>query len=301
MPRLPIETANYGVRRRLGVAFRRNKRLQAHDEVVAALRQGYQVEQSIRSLVATKLSVHQALNTLDNTVAGDNDARYSFVSQLNCTVTIVGKQSTVPSTRGRKKSQNGIASRSAGSEGGEPEFEIVSKSILDRPYKRVSGRRTIPRLISANGIPFLRYKKPQPRSLSRYLNDRAVQHQRNTDRCHEYERQVQIAKLEDAWDRKVDHYCRLNEWEELRRTWNEAPTNALNDLINRMKWRARSNKKMAMNMYHVMEEERRLAEQEKKERRDEKHQRYKARRLVCRPSERTESKGTVRHQVAMAA
>ncbi|KAF2182239.1 hypothetical protein K469DRAFT_586944 [Zopfia rhizophila CBS 207.26] len=76
------------------------------------------------------------------------------------------------------------------------------KAVLSvRPYTKVSGPRHVPILCSANGIPFLRLKKPQPPSLSRILR------QKLDKRIKKFDQKtlllnywMPLAKHEDEWD-----------------------------------------------------------------------------------------------------
>jgi hypothetical protein len=79
------------------------------------------------------------------------------------------------------------------------------RSVLNnRPYAQVTGQRQIPRIASANGVPFLRLTKPQPAALSRVLRQKL---DRRIERFH---RRVELqnywmplAEQEDQWDELV--------------------------------------------------------------------------------------------------
>lgn len=56
-------------------------------------------------------------------------------------------------------------------------------------------------MVDANGFPFLRWKKPQPRSLSRVLRQNIEQRQRRiTLQWNLTEYWIPLAEYEDAWD-----------------------------------------------------------------------------------------------------
>lgn len=76
--------------------------------------------------------------------------------------------------------------------------------LNNRPYAQVIGQRQVPRIASANGVPFLRLTKPQPAALSRVLRQKL---DRRIERFH---RRVELqnywlplAQQEDEWDELV--------------------------------------------------------------------------------------------------
>ena len=158
-------------------------------------------------------------------------------------------------------------------------------SILSRPYPILSGRRTVPFLICTNGVPFLRYKKPQSPTLSRVINDKIRAHEHRLDRKYEYQDQVQMGKLEDAWDNDLSRYRGLSSRNEPDPSWKDAPLSTLDEVVKVSRRHTERNKKMALDMYHVMEKERALAEKERLTGRDERHRRNKAKRLARREAE----------------
>ncbi|KAF1930819.1 uncharacterized protein M421DRAFT_57499 [Didymella exigua CBS 183.55] len=92
--------------------------------------------------------------------------------------------------------------------------------LKNRPYTQVTGQRQVPRIASANGIPFLRLSKPQPAALSRVLRQKL---DRRIERFH---RRVELqnywlplAKQEDEWDELVLPQLRRRE-DEIR--WADA-------------------------------------------------------------------------------
>jgi len=77
-----------------------------------------------------------------------------------------------------------------------------------RPRKTVSGVRRVPILCSANGVPFLRLKKPQPVSLSRILRQKIDRRQKVFDQMVLLDNYwLPIAQAEDDWDDLVIAEC----------------------------------------------------------------------------------------------
>ncbi|GAB7338626.1 hypothetical protein MBLNU457_5360t2 [Dothideomycetes sp. NU457] len=77
-------------------------------------------------------------------------------------------------------------------------------SFLTAPALPVSafknGKRRIPYLVSANKIPMIRFRKPQPPALSAYISNRNRTRQKRTNRLHACEDAVAVAEREDEWD-----------------------------------------------------------------------------------------------------
>lgn len=73
-----------------------------------------------------------------------------------------------------------------------------------RPLSELSGPRHIPILTVANGVPFLRFKKPQSPFLSRVLRDKINQRQKFLDHTKRLEPDIVWAADEDEWEQLVD-------------------------------------------------------------------------------------------------
>ena len=91
-----------------------------------------------------------------------------------------------------------------------------------------------------------------------------------------------MGKLEDAWERDLSRYCKFGRRSDLGPSWSEEPSKALDVLHANSRRQSTRTKTMAMDMYHIIEKERALAEKEKSARRDERHRRNKAKRLAQR-------------------
>ena len=91
-----------------------------------------------------------------------------------------------------------------------------------------------------------------------------------------------MGKLEDAWERELSRHCGFGRGSDPGPSWSEEPLSALGILHATSRRLSTRTRTMAMEMYHVMEKERELARKEKLARRDEKHRRYKAKRLARR-------------------
>lgn len=79
-----------------------------------------------------------------------------------------------------------------------------TEPILSRPRPTVSGQRRIPVLVNARGVPFLRIKKPQPQSLSRYLRYKLAFKSKLIQRRDRLLIDALFAKDEEDWNRLIE-------------------------------------------------------------------------------------------------
>ena len=144
-----------------------------------------------------------------------------------------------------------------------------------RPLSALKGKRKVPVLVSANKIPFLRFGKPQPETLSRYFKSRVVQRQRRMDRRERLEELLGVARAEDAWDGLVRRLGvrdgdggggkgkgRLG----MEGSWGVEVEGALREVKGLMEREGEKNRRMAEVMVGIVDGERALAEKERKER-----------------------------------
>lgn len=132
-------------------------------------------------------------------------------------------------------------------------------SILDRPRLSLSGKRKVPVLVNARGVPFLRIKKPQPRNLSGVIRSKLEKRWNRIvtrDRLHV---DLLFAKDEDSWD----HLTRTSE----KPTWSEEVKLCLDDVYEKIRETDRQNRELAESMWKVVLEERELAKREGEQRR----------------------------------
>ncbi|KAF1817213.1 hypothetical protein P152DRAFT_445337 [Eremomyces bilateralis CBS 781.70] len=142
-------------------------------------------------------------------------------------------------------------------------------SIFDRfPRPTVKGIRKVPQIVNAGNIPFLRYKKPQPESVSRVIRTMIFgqTYQMYRQRTLE-EFYIPLAEHEDIWDRIVEKTrgCSRSEgggekWQSVYRTQN-AEVGAW------FKERNKNLRETARKLSDIVEAEQALAEKEAEERR----------------------------------
>ena len=161
-----------------------------------------------------------------------------------------------------------------------------SKPVLERPLplsEIKGGKRRIPNLISAQGVPFLRYRKPQPISLSRVIRQKQDLDQKRLTQQEGLRADMTIAQWEDEWDEVTKAHMGEERGENRDRlvasltssdfateeiqeeSWRHEPAIAEAELYQQMKETNRKNAELGRQMWMVLAKERELAEQEKRE------------------------------------
>ncbi|KAF7118196.1 hypothetical protein CNMCM5793_007597 [Aspergillus hiratsukae] len=127
--------------------------------------------------------------------------------------------------------------------------------ILSRPRPVVNGRRRIPVLVSARGIPFLRIKKPQPKNLSGVIRTKLDKRWHRIERREMLGVELLFAKDEDDWDQ-------LTLGRPETETWAGEINKALTQVSTQLKESDLKNKELAEAMWQVVLAERKLAAEE---------------------------------------
>ena len=147
-----------------------------------------------------------------------------------------------------------------------------------------SGKRRVPYLVLAQGVPFLRYSKPQPISLGRVLRQYQKWEQKKWDQKREAEADIRIGMWEDEWEDLVEgrgqqqgvqdtggmsslslrgdnRNTNLNR--RVEPSWSKEPIDLEYDLTTQINEKDRKHGEMGRRMWEVVVKERELAEQEK--------------------------------------
>ena len=139
------------------------------------------------------------------------------------------------------------------------------RKVLDRPFKETSGHRHVPKLINANKVPILQFKKPQSPFLSRMIRDIIKTRQKRVDLQHKLKEQVQWARGEDAWDFALRKSIGL-EQDQSEEQWSYQPQLSHDQVHARHSAAANKQVKIAAKMHAIVEKEKALALEEKWER-----------------------------------
>jgi hypothetical protein len=161
-----------------------------------------------------------------------------------------------------------------------------SKPVLERPLpldEIKGGKRRVPNLVSAQGIPFLRYSKPQPISLSRVIRQKQDRDQKKWTQQESLKGDIVIAQREDEWDeivagQEAEEQARgkggvkspldTNGREEVggpEASWKHEMVVAEGELYQQIKRSDWKNAEMGRKMWEIVVKERELAAQEKRE------------------------------------
>ncbi len=132
-------------------------------------------------------------------------------------------------------------------------------------------------MINANHIPFLRFKKPQSPFLSHMIRKKTEEREKRIARTQRLEKLLPLAEDEDRWDDIVRKIHGISSKDD-GTTWAWATEEALMHVRRVHKDNTMRRMHIAQRMFDIMDGERKLAEREKLERRDRRHQAYKARR-----------------------
>ena len=134
-------------------------------------------------------------------------------------------------------------------------------------------------MVNANHIPFLRFKKPQSPFLSHMLRKKTKERENRITRTTRLEDLLPVAEDEDLWDAIVRRTNGISS-KDNGTTWASATWEALSHVRRIRTDNTIKRMNMAQRMFDIMEGERKLAEQERLMRRDQRHQAYKARRKL---------------------
>ncbi|KAB8072099.1 hypothetical protein BDV29DRAFT_178055 [Aspergillus leporis] len=223
--------------------FQRYKRLQSPSQTVSSLKAGYEALDLLHSAArGNQNDIHHITKLISETQAA-KQRESALQRQLS-------KTEPKPLSRKQQKTnenrrlQEQTARR-------HPD----ATPILSRPHPVVSGRRRIPVLVNARGVPFLRIKKPQPKNLSGVIRSKLEHRWKRIERRDRLDYQLLLAKDEDTWDA-------LTTGTELR-TWTQGVEDALIDLHQQIQESDRKNRELAEAMWKVVLAERKLAAEER--------------------------------------
>lgn len=162
------------------------------------------------------------------------------------------------------------------------------KKVLDRPFQETSGRRHVPKLINANKVPILQFKKPQSPFLSRMIRDIIETRQKRVDLQIRLKDQVQWARGEDVWDFLLRKSFGL-EPDQPEEPWSYQPRRSHDQVQARHMAAASKQVNIAAKMHAIVEKEKALAVEEKLE----KHRMKRAERLARSRGGQSHSEETI--------
>lgn len=217
---------------------------------------------------------YEAIDHLDASVAGDEKSTAYITSLLARAPAKVKADlpKAVPASGKKGKSGRSKSIAAADELDTHPAFK-PSTELLSRPHplSEISGKRHVPVLFNANGIPVLRIKKPQPQNLSGFINNRVKQRQRRHDRRHWLTEQIEFAEYEDLWDSIVEKHVGVSDetlgFGKIEPAWADEFEIAKDEVEYQISMENRKNTLMAVKMQGIVDRERKCFEREREERR----------------------------------
>ncbi|PLB42490.1 putative DNA repair protein [Aspergillus candidus] len=225
--------------------FHKYKTLESPSKTANALRAGYE---ALDLLYSASQGDHKATSHITNLLSETEFARQKQVEVQRA------RSARVPVKPLSKKEQKRKDAK-------EHEKRTLTRhpqatSILSRPRPIVKGKRRIPVLVNARGIPFLRIKKPQPKFLSDVIRSRLENRWKRIRRRERLHAELDMAKVEDHWDSLTTGVERASWGHEIK-----ASLTDVNEKIYETDARAKS---LARAMWEVVLAEREKAAEEQK-------------------------------------
>ncbi|MCJ1286257.1 hypothetical protein MMC26_005602 [Xylographa opegraphella] len=234
------EHQQYALRQLVKNVFLKNRKFQSPSKIVEALNLGYQ---SLETLQHVSSKPVQLVAKLVDSLTGPN----ALCKEEN------------PKC-GHKYRPSGEATKSRKTTSFAP---IVwprpdTPLVLSRPFQSTSGKRHIPKLVNTNGIPHLRFKKPQSPFLSRVIRDKIRQREKRFDRLQLLKAEIPMARAEDEWDSILKQTCGIDDDSSV--LWIRAPVSALQEVRAKIQASHSKNTMLGRQMYKIVEMEKALAE-----------------------------------------
>ena len=220
------------------------------------MRNRFQANRSLRSPRLLKLSFfagYKAIDHLDGAVAGDAASIERIATSLIRVPEYLKQPPKVkPPPPERDSVPYGIP----------PEHKFLNNF----PRQSVDGERRVPFYVRANGFPMVRYKKPQPETLSRTLRQLITQKQKRFDRIQSItEFYLPVAENEDKWDKILAKQFG-SVYNEQDGSWAAEMQQALEDVNRALKERTLKSQELGAHMLGIVNQEQQLADEEALER-----------------------------------
>ncbi|KAK3079304.1 hypothetical protein LTS18_005190 [Coniosporium uncinatum] len=219
------------------------------------------------------LAGYAALDTLDAAVAGDAAATARLLDIAGRAPRSLTAESPTAKQALAKRLVVDAKKRADAARKFPPREDALLGS-RPRPARDVKGRRHIPHVVNANGVPFLRFKRPQPENLTRLLRSKMENKFRRVEREQELEGYwVPLAGGEDGWDEVLERCCgplptttrwKQEEGKAVRETkWVDVYKQALWDVRRAVKETERGNRELTRKMTDLAGREQVLADMER--------------------------------------
>ncbi len=142
-----------------------------------------------------------------------------------------------------------------------------TSSLLERPFLKISGRRHVPVLVNACRVPILRYKKPQPASLSGMIRQTIDAREKRLAKAGELAKLLPLGEDEDEWDRIISRQFHVARDKDLQEPyWTDEIRYALEENRAAHDTHIRKRRKLAEHMTDIVRKEKAMAAKERRER-----------------------------------
>ncbi|CAG7927193.1 unnamed protein product [Penicillium olsonii] len=223
--------------------FRKYKILQSPSQTVHALRAGYEALDLISSS-HTNLQHRERITDIITQAKSQRD-KYARMQKRSQPVAPPPTPLTPKAARKAEsiRFQNETSRR-------HPD----AKSVLDRPQFLGGKKRHVPVLVNARGLPFLRFKKPQPRNVSSVIRTKLNNRWEWIQRRDRLKVDLLFAEDEEIWDRMTGS-------KDLP-AWPENTETAIEDVKGKINNFDKQTKDLAQKMWNVVLAERAMAAEE---------------------------------------
>lgn len=235
---------------------------QQREELQNLIRNRFKQARHVQSNARLRINFeagYEAVDHLDAAVAGSEESK-GYILQLLDKAHPRAKQTppiVLPKTL-RRDVEKRQRKEAAQARHEEPRVSLFERPV---PLEQLSGKRHVPILASANSIPFLRIKKPQPESLSAYLSKRIKTRQKRHDMRQRLEAEVDFARHEDTWDSIVSQHKGVGRDSSVR--WSSGARLALRGVQDKLTGEKLKNQAMAEKMQAVVDREQELFDKER--------------------------------------
>ncbi|KAL4811231.1 hypothetical protein BDV18DRAFT_155838 [Aspergillus unguis] len=225
--------------------FRKYKNLQSPSQTANALKAGY-----------------QALDLVHSALQGNENDAGLITKILSQAELVKQRKRDFQATLSERRPVKPLSKKKAKAAENRRQQELTDqphperKSILSRPHLMISGKRHVPAMVNAGGIPILRIKKPQPQNLSRIIRTKIMAREKLTNRRERLETDMFFGEDEDVWDRLT------GTWDGA--TFTQEIQNSLNDIKRLMYEQNHKKRELAENMWRIILAERKLFEEERR-------------------------------------
>ncbi|KAJ5522041.1 hypothetical protein N7527_006156 [Penicillium freii] len=227
--------------------FRKYKKLQSPSQTANALKAGYEALDLLSSSHTNQHDAHR-ITTLITQARSQKDRYAAMQRKIR-----PAAQPAKPLTPKKARKEKSIRFQEETNQ-----RHPNATSILNRPRPLGDKKRNVPVLVNARGLPFLRYKKPQPRNVSSVIRTKLGRRWNWIERRDRLKIELLFAKDEEEWD------CVTETKEPAKEpsTWSEHPANAIVDVNAKIAHFDMHAKELSDNMWKIVLAEKALAEEE---------------------------------------